>query len=68
MLLRKIELATCFFSVWLCAALALAQTPDDSTLMDSNYPTPNSSYLNSGDAVDGMNLGWQWRFQADALY
>ncbi len=68
MLHRKTELGASFFSVWLFAALAMAQTPGDSPLMDSDYPTPNSSFLNDSDEVEGINLDWQWRFQADALY
>ena len=49
-------------------AVALAQDPLMSPFTQPGDVPAEESSLFYGTSPDGWNLGWQWRFQADALY
>jgi hypothetical protein len=69
MLHRQISRAVGFVSVCLSTALAVAQSPHAPAAPVLEDPRTNWTVPEPEVAsIDGRNLDWQWRFQAEALY
>ena len=70
MLLRQTRMAAGALAVWVSSALAWAQPPTDDSSAATPPPSDNSSYVfDNGDGfANGLELGPQFRFQADWVY